>query len=100
MVKRAEKSQSINKTDRRIRILHGPLIFIVCGTTQSRIVMWRSVLSRKDAYPKQLLHNLITSLGLDTKYVFLHVGWVQNLNLFLVVLSPYLLIDFFDHSSK
>jgi hypothetical protein len=29
-----------------------------------------------------LLHNL----GLGTKYVFLHVGWVQNLNLFLVVL--------------
>ncbi len=25
-----------------------------------------------------LLHNL----GLGTKYVFLHVGWVQNLNLF------------------
>jgi len=28
-----------------------------------------------------LYHNL----GLGTKYVFLHVGWVQNLNLFLVV---------------
>ena len=25
-------------------------------------------------------------LGLGRKYVFLHVGWVQNLNLFLVVL--------------
>ena len=25
------------------------------------------------------------NLGLGTNYVFLHVGWVQNLNLFLVV---------------
>ncbi len=25
------------------------------------------------------------NLGLGRKYVFLHVGWVQNLNLFLVV---------------
>ena len=25
------------------------------------------------------------NLGLGTKYVFLHVGWVQNLNLFSVV---------------
>jgi hypothetical protein len=28
----------------------------------------------------------IHNLGLGTKHVFLHVGWVQNLNLFLVVL--------------
>jgi hypothetical protein len=30
---------------------------------------------------------LLYNLGLGTKYVFLHVGWAQNLNLFLVV-SP------------
>jgi len=29
-----------------------------------------------------MYHNLV---GLGTKYVFLHVGWVQNLNLFSVV---------------
>jgi hypothetical protein len=27
----------------------------------------------------------IHNLGLGTNYLFLHVGWVQNLNLFLVV---------------
>ena len=36
----------------------------------------------KSKISRILFHNL----GLGTKYVFLHVGWVQNLNLFLLVL--------------
>ena len=34
---------------------------------------------------KVLSQSLSHNLGLGTKYVFLHVGWVQNLNLFSVV---------------
>jgi hypothetical protein len=58
-----------------------PLTVSCAGLSLLLVLIVVFLVVRDRSKRKVSYHNL----GLGTKYVFLHVGWVQNLNLFSVV---------------